>query len=397
MISVDEALARILALIPPPVAETVPLARASGRVLAAPLVARLSQPPFDASAMDGYAVRAADVRLGQPLRLIGVAQAGQRFAGMMTEGQCVRIFTGAPLPIGADAVVMQEDAVANGNEIRFTILPAIGQSVRSRGNDFADGRKLLPAGAVLTPARLSLAAAANCASISVTRRPRIAILATGDELVSPGTSPGPDQIIASNSFGLAPLFAPHAAEILDLGIVRDDRKALEAALLRAFDTGVDVLVTTGGASVGDRDFVQEALVDLGVKLDFWKIAMRPGKPLMFGTRGKTLIFGLPGNPVSAMVTGTVIVLPALRRLTGGADPLGHRLWLPLATALAANGPRRHFLRGHLIGSPSGTMVSPIAQTDSGHTSSLAEADVLIVQTENDAGLPSGGMVETILL
>ena len=397
MISVDDALARILALIPPPVAQTVPLAQASGRVLAAPLVARLSQPPFDASAMDGYAVRATDVRPGQPLRLIGVAQAGQRFAGMMTAGQCVRIFTGAPLPLGADAVIMQEEAVANGNEIRFTSIPALGQSVRARGNDFAEGQRLLPPGTVLTPARLSLAAAANCASIAVTRRPRIAILATGDELVTPGTSPGPDQIIASNSFGLAALFARHAAEILDLGIVHDDRKALETALLRAFDAGVDVLVTTGGASVGDRDFVQEALVDLGGTLDFWKIAMRPGKPLMFGTRGKTLIFGLPGNPVSAMVTGIVIVLPALRQLTGRTEILDRRLWLPLDAALPPNGPRRHFLRGRLHIEPTGTSVALIAETDSGHTSSLAMADVLIVQPENDPGQPEGAPVEVILL
>lgn len=397
MISVDDALARIFALIPSPVAETVPLARASGRVLAAPLVAAHSQPPFDASAMDGYAVRAADVSAGQPLRLIGVAQAGQRFAGMMAPGQCVRIFTGAPLPIGADSVIMQEDAIANGNEIRFAKAPSIGQSVRLRGNDFADGQQLLSAGTVLTPARLNLAAAANCPTVTVTRRPRIAILATGDELVAPGSTPGPDQIVASNSFGLAPLLVPFAADIIDLGIVRDDRRELEAALLRAFDAGVDVLVTTGGASVGDRDFVQEALVDLGVKLDFWKIAMRPGKPLMFGTRGKTLIFGLPGNPVSAMVTATVVALPALRQLTGETNPLGQRLRLPLAAALPPNGSRRHFLRARLQDSPAGTMVSPIAQTDSGHTSSFAMAEALIIQPEDDPGRPLGALVELILL
>jgi len=322
-----------------------------------------------------------------------VVTAVTTYAGLCEQGWA----PGEPGKPNQDCVIMQEDAVANGNEIRFAKTPAIGQSVRPRGNDFADGQQLLPAGAVLTPARLSLAAAANCPALTVTRRPRLAILATGDELVPPGTTPGPDQIVASNSFGLAPLLAPYAAEIIDLGIVRDDRRALETALLRAFDAGVDVLVTTGGASVGDRDFVQEALVDLGVKLDFWKIAMRPGKPLMFGTRGKTLIFGLPGNPVSAMVTATIVALPALRHLTGEANPLGRRLWLPLADPLRPNGPRRHFMRARLQDSPAGSVVSAIAETDSGHMSSFAMADALIVQPEDDPGRPEGALVEVVLL
>ncbi|MEO8884279.1 MAG: gephyrin-like molybdotransferase Glp, partial [Devosia sp.] len=301
MISVDEALSRIFALLPSPTAEAVDLTGAAGRVLAAPLTAAHGQPPFDASAMDGYAVRAADVIAGHPLRLIGTAQAGQRFSGMMNAGQCVRIFTGAPLPIGADAVIMQEEAIADGAEISFSAAPKSGQYVRPRGGVFAEGDSLLPSGTMLTPARLALAAAANRPRLSVARRPRIAVLANGDELVAPGVSPGPDQIVASNSFGLMPLFSPFAETVIDLGIVRDDFTALTAALRRGFDLGIDVLVTSGGASVGERDYVQEALKSLGVTLDFWKIAMRPGKPLMFGTLGQTLIFGLPGNPVSALV------------------------------------------------------------------------------------------------
>src|SRR5690606_8627530 len=266
--------------------------------------------------MDGYAVRAADIVPGKPMFLAGTAQAGQRFTGMMQRGECVRIFTGAPLPIGADTVIIQEDAVAHGNQITFSVPPRPGQNIRRKGFDFAEGRELLPAGEPLTPAMLNLAAAANNAELSVTRRPRIAILATGDELVAPGTPLGPDQIVASNSAGLIPLLAPYASTIVDLGIAPDDKREIENAILGAFDYGVDVLITTGGASVGDRDYVQEVLRDLGVDLDFWKILMRPGKPLMFGTRGKTLVFGLPGNPISAMVTAEIFIKPALRHWLG---------------------------------------------------------------------------------
>lgn len=398
MISVEEAQARILAVVPAVVPELVALRDANGRVLAASLKAAHTQPPFDSSAMDGYAVRAADVTPGIPLRMIGTSQAGQRFVGMMGPGHCVRIFTGAPMPIGADAVIMQEEATANGTEISFLATPRIGQSVRARGNDFHQGQELLPAGFRLTPAALNLAASANQPAVTVARRPRIAVLATGDELVAPGRSPGPDQIIASNSYGLIPLFAPHAAEVMDLGIVRDDVAAIEAALLQALDAGVDIIVTTGGASVGERDFIQDVLIDLGVKLDFWKIAMRPGKPLMFGTRGKTLIFGLPGNPVSALVTATIIVLPALRAFAGDADPMPPYLGLPLAGPLPANGPRTHFIRANLARDNSGqTWAVPLSQTDSAHSSSLALSDALIVHPANDPGRETGAIVEVVML
>lgn len=398
MISVDEALDRIFLQLDAPQPETVPLARAHRRVLAEPLVATHTQPPFDASAMDGYAVRAAEVVPGRPLRLAGTSQAGQRFVGMMEQGQCVRIFTGAPLPIGADAVIMQEQAHADGNLVSFEKTPPVGHSIRRRGHDFQQGQELLRAGVTLTPAMLNLAASANYPALTVTKRPRIAILATGDELVAPGGTLGPDQIIASNSFGLIPLLSPYADKIVDLGIVPDDKKRLESALLGAFDYGVEVVVTTGGASVGERDYVREVLVDLGVKLDFWKLKMRPGKPLMFGTRGSTLVFGLPGNPVSAMVTATVILRPALRQMTGHSDPFWPQLGLPLATDLPPNGPRRHFMRGTLGRDDRGLMrVTPISETDSSHSSSLAMADVLIVQPEDDPGQPAGRVVEVIPL
>jgi molybdopterin molybdotransferase len=398
MISVDEALDRIFLQLDTPQPETVPLARAHRRVLAEPLVARHTQPPFDASAMDGYAVRAAEAASGQALRLAGTSQAGQRFVGMMERGQCVRIFTGAPLPIGADAVIMQEQARADGNLISFEKAPAPGQNIRRRGHDFLQRQELLPAGVTLTPAMLNLAASANYPALTVTKRPKLAILATGDELVAPGGTLGPDQIIASNSYGLNALLAPFADKIVDLGIIPDDKAKLESALLGAFDYGVDVVVTTGGASVGERDYVRDVLLDLGVKLDFWKLKMRPGKPLMFGTRGSTLVFGLPGNPVSAMVTATVILRPALRQMSGHADPFWPQIGLPLAAALPPNGPRRHFMRGTLDRDERGLLrVTPISETDSSHSSSLALADVLIIQPEDDPGQPAGAIVDVIPL
>jgi len=398
MISVDEALDRIFTRIPTPLPETVPLGRAHKRVLARPLVAQHTQPPFDASAMDGYAVRAADVAPGRPLFLAGTSQAGARFTGMMQRGECVRIFTGAPLPIGADAVIMQEDSTARGNQVTFEKAPPPGRSVRRKGFDFVAGTELLPAGVPLTPAMLNLAAAANHAELTVTKRPRLAILATGDELVPPGSELGADQIVASNSYGLTPLLAPYAEKVVDLGIVPDDKRQLETALLGAFDYGVEVLITTGGASVGERDYVQEVLRDLGVALDFWKILMRPGKPLMFGTRGKTLVFGLPGNPVSAFVTATVLVRPALRLMTGHTDPFWPFLGVPLAADLPPNGERRHFVRGRLSRNEIGFLeVVPIAEIDSNHSTSLAAADALIVQPENDPGKGPGEIVEIIPL
>ena len=398
MISVDEALDRIFLQLDPPASESVPLARAHRRVLAEPLVARHNQPPFDSSAMDGYAVRAAEVSLDRPLKLAGTSQAGARFTGMMEHGQCVRIFTGAPMPIGADAVVIQENTSAAGNQISFTAVPKPGQNIRRLGMDFTRGQTLLDAGAPLTPAMLALAASANQPTLTVTKRPRLALIATGDELVPPGTSLGNDQIVASNSYGLIPLLGGYAEKVVDLGIVPDDKAKIEQALIGAFDYGVDVLITTGGASVGERDYVREVLIDLGVKLDFWKLMMRPGKPLMFGTRGSTLVFGLPGNPVSAMVTATVLLRPALRQMTGHQDPFWPEMSVPLAEDLPPNGERRHFLRGRLRRSDVGFLeVMPIRETDSAHSTSLAEATALIVQPEGDPGMRAGDMVDVIPL
>jgi molybdopterin molybdotransferase len=398
MISLDDALDRIFTRIPTPLPEKVPLTRAHRRVLLKPLLAKRTQPPFDASAMDGYAVRAAEIVPGKPVFLAGTSQAGARFTGMMQSGECVRIFTGAPMPIGADAVIIQEQATANGNQVSFAKPAEPEQMVRKKGHDFVEGTELLEPGMSLTPAMLNLAAAANYPEIEVARRPKLAILSTGDELMPPGSELGPDQIVASNAYGLVPLLSTYADKVVDLGIVRDDRTALEKAILGAFDWGADVLITTGGASVGERDYVQEALRELGVNLDFWKIAMRPGKPLMFGTRGRTLVFGLPGNPISAFVTAVTVVRPALRQMTGHTDPFWPFMGVPLAGTLPANGDRRHFRRGKLSRNEIGFLeVTPIAETDSNHSSSLAQADALIIQPEDSPGIEAGDIVEIIPL
>lgn len=393
LLPVEDALAAILARVPAVSPERVDLAAAAGRVLAAPIIANHDQPPFNASAMDGYAMRAADVAPDAWLEMIGMSQAGAGFAGLVGPGQAVRIFTGAPVPEGADTVIMQEEAVRDAEKVRFTAPARLGHSIRPRGNDFSIGDVLVDAGTTLTPMQIAVAAAANCAGVGVARRPRVALLATGDELVLPGTPLGPDQIVASNSFGLAPLLAPYAGAIADLGIVGDDVEALRATLASAFDGEPDILVTTGGASVGEHDLVQDVLKDLGVTLDFWRINMRPGKPLMFGTRGKTLVFGLPGNPVSAMVTAIVFILPALRHWLGQSPRAPWRL--PLLAPTPPNSARRHFMRAELMHTATGPALMPIAQTDSGHTSSLARADMLIVQPEHDPGQPIGALVDAL--
>jgi molybdopterin molybdotransferase len=393
LLPVEEALARILAIVPAPVGVDVPIGQAAGRVLIDPVVAHHDQPPFAASAMDGYAVRAEEVEPGKSIPVVGTSQAGAGYAGPMPQGSAVRIFTGAPMPDGADAVIMQEDAARTGDMVQFSVSVKAGRSVRAKGYDFSNWSVLVPAGVALTPARLALAAAANYASVKVARPPRIALLASGDELVAPGSPLGADQIVSSNSLGLAALFAPYGCQIQDFGIARDTPEALAEALSGAFQFAPDILITTGGASVGDLDLVRPALEAQGVDIDFWRIRMRPGKPLMFGRRGATLVFGLPGNPVSALVTAAVFLRPAVRAFLG----LGQQAprLLPLASATGPAGPRRHFQRARLIDTDRGLSVDPILETDSGHLSSLADADVLLIQPEDDPGQPVGALVPVI--
>lgn len=393
LLPVQDALKAILARIPEVTSESVQLAEAQGRVLSAPVIAAHDQPPFHASAMDGYAMRAADVTEGAALRVVGMSQAGAGYDGNIGPREAVRIFTGAPLPQGADTVIMQEEAVRDGDTVRFTAPARLGHSVRPRGNDFATGDLLIDTGTRLSAMQIAVAAAANRAMLDVARRPNVALVATGDELVLPGQPLGVDQIVASNSFGLAAMIAPYAGAVVDHGIIPDQADLLRSRLDAALSAKPDILITTGGASVGEHDLVQATLKALGVSLDFWRINMRPGKPLMFGTLGQTLVFGLPGNPVSAMVTAIAFVKPALRAWLG--LPEAEHWRLPLAAPTPANTARRHFMRARLVQTPTGPALLPIAQTDSGHTSSLAHADTLIVQPEYDPGQPAGSIVEAI--
>ena len=396
LLSVDDALARVLDGIAPLAAETIPLAQADGRVLAEPILARRDQPPFSSSVMDGYALRSTDAAIGATLNQVGVSQAGARYSGTVGPGECVRIFTGAPIPDGADAVIMQEETKASGSSITLNAKVSASQNIRPQGYDFRDGQAVLPIGTVLGPATLALAASANAAQCKVVRRPIVALVATGDELVAPGETPGPDQIVSANSVALAALCARAGAEVRDLGIVRDDPASLAQTFEAALSGGADILVTTGGASVGEHDFVQAALKEIGVDIGFWRIAMRPGKPLMFGRRGQSLVFGLPGNPVSAIATAMVFVVPPLHALLGRPQTQWGRL--PLLGNLPANGIRRQFIRARYGFEEHGERaIIPAPAGDSGHLSSLAQAEAFIVQPENDEGKSNGDFVQVIPL
>jgi molybdopterin molybdotransferase len=389
MLSVDEALARLLADAAPLPAETVPLATAAGRILAEPLAARLTQPPFDASAMDGYAIRWVD-RAG-PWRLIGEAAAGRGWADELGSGEAVRIFTGAPLPTGADTVMVQEDVAVEGGMVRLAGdgPPAPGAHIRRAGQDFRTGDPVAEGGDILTAARIGLVAAAGHGAVPVVRRPRVTLIATGDELVPPGTAPGPDGIVSSNGVMLAALLATAGADVTDAGIVPDRRDALAAA----FDAAAgDIIVTVGGASVGDHDLVVPVLREQGAEIDFWKIAMRPGKPMLSGRLGGRRVVGLPGNPVSAFVCAVLFLVPLVRRLGGRPAGLPHQT-LRLATPLAANGPRQDHLRGRRTSGG----VEAFARQDSALLSVLARADTLIVRPPGAPAAAIGEAVQCILL
>ncbi|RMD47565.1 MAG: molybdopterin molybdenumtransferase MoeA, partial [Alphaproteobacteria bacterium] len=371
MISFEQALSEVLALADPPLAtEALPLAECAGRVLRADVIARRDQPPFPASAMDGYAMRAADARPGARLRVVGESAAGHRFTGRVGPGEAVRILTGAPLPEGADRVVIQEDVTREGDDIIIGEGLDAGPHVRPAGNDFAAGHRLA-APRRLRPADLALAAAMDAPRLTVSRRPEVAIIATGDELVMPGEDPGPDQIIASNSFGLAAMVEAEGGIARLLPIAPDRPEALAAVLELAADA--DLVVTSGGASVGDHDLVLPVARRLGLETSFYKVAMRPGKPLMAGRLGDARFLGLPGNPVSAMVCGHLFMRPLLRAMAGlPAAPLPSRR-LPLAAPVGPNGPRRHFMRARLEAGPAGTQVRVFERQDSALLSVLAEA------------------------
>ena len=397
MLSVDQARQRILEALHPLGGETVALGLGLGRVLAEDVTARLTQPPVAMSAMDGYAVRAADVaQVPASLTVIGEAPAGGAFAGTVGAGQAVRIFTGGPVPRGADAVVIQEDTDRQGATVVVKEAAALKQNIRDAGIDFTTGQVVLKRGQMLSVRAIALAAAANHAWLTVGRRPRVAILATGDELVKPGEPLGPNQIISSNGPGLSAFVRACGGEPVDLGIAPDDPQALRAIAARA--TGVDLFVTIGGASVGDHDLIQSVLGEIGLKVDFWKIAMKPGKPLMFGAFNGIPMVGLPGNPVSALVCAILYLRPAILALQGAADTAIPIARAKLAQALKANNFREDFLRATLSqGSHGEAIVSPLAVQDSSMLLALTRADCLLRRPPDAPAVAAGEWVPIVPL
>lgn len=386
-IPLEEAQERLLAGVRPLEAEEVSVGEASGRVLAEPLLARRTQPPADLSAMDGYAL------LGSgPWEIIGESRCGAPFSGAIDEGQAIRISTGALMPEGADTVLLQEDAARQDDQLSLAGDPPVaGKHIRRAGLDFRDGDMVLNAGLRLNPARIALALSAGHASVSVRRRPVVAVLDCGDELTDDPANCAAHQIPASNGAMLCAMIAQAGGDARRIGPVGDDRQALASALAKA--EAADVVVTTGGASVGDHDLVQPALKDWGAELDFWRVAIKPGKPLMVAQRGNAHVLGLPGNPVSAYVTASLFLLPLLRALCGMPDPLPRRTTLQAASDLPAIGMRREFIRAYW----GEHGVSPVDQQDSSALFALSRANVLIDRPANADEIKAGTDVPVILL
>lgn len=380
MISVEEALARCLALVTPLPAEAVGLRQSIGRMMASPTIADRDQPPFAASAMDGYAVTGDPVP-GDSFTVVGTAQAGKAYLGTVNPGQAVRIFTGAPVPFGTNRVVIQEDVTVSSDTITLKPNPDTARHIRPLGQDFKVGDRLAPRR--IGPNDLALLAAMNMAQVQVHRRPTVAIIATGDELVMPGEVPNPDQIICSNSFTIAALVEADGGIARILPIARDTEGELRAVLSLAADA--DLIVTIGGASVGDHDLVGPVLESLGMTRAFWKIAMRPGKPLMAGRLNGTPILGLPGNPVSSIVCAHLFVRPLVRALQNRPDvaPIPHEA--TLGADVEPNGPRAHYMRARL----SDGVITPFDRQDSALIRILSEANALLIRPMGDAAQKAG--------
>ena len=379
MLSVEEALAHVLAGLGRIESEIIPLEDGFNRFLAEGVAAHITQPPFDASAMDGYAVQASDLNeVPCDLRVIGDAAAGHPFEGEVGAGQAVRIFTGGAVPGGADTIVIQEVTQREADTVTVKERAGHGAFVRLRGFDFAEGDVLLEAGRKLLARDLSLAAAMNVTQLSVRRKPVVAILATGDELVMPGEELKPGQIISSNSYGLAAMIEGAGGRPEQIGIARDTEQSLAEHISRA--SHADILLTIGGASVGEHDLVQGVLEAAGMTLDFWKIAMRPGKPLMYGQLGNQRVLGLPGNPVSAMVCSRIFLIPMLEKMLGSTESSTTLKTALLGAGLEKNGPRQHYMRATLENGPDGAaVVTPVRSQDSSLLSPLSQADCLIVR------------------
>ncbi|WP_395021605.1 gephyrin-like molybdotransferase Glp [Dongia sp.] len=402
MLSVKEATDRILAAFAPLGPEVVALDQAVGRVLAQPVTARLAHPPQAVSAMDGYAVRSADVQqLPLRLKIVASIAAGTLPERAIGAGEAARIFTGAALPQGADAIVIQENTEKDGDHVRIVDGGAAiqGKHIRTAGNDFAEGQLGIPAGSRLTPSDIGLAAAMNWPWLTVARKPRVAIISTGNELVQPGETLKPGQIIASNGFALAAFVTQCGGEAINLGIARDEESALADLIDRA--AGADLLLTSGGASVGEHDLVQSVLRAKGMALDFWKIAMRPGKPLMFGTLGTAAgalkVIGLPGNPVSAIVTSTLFVGPAIARMLGVTELGPHIVKARLAIDLPANDQRQDYLRSSVIEDERGFVATPFGKQDSAMLSALSKSGGLVIRPPNSPAIKAGTEVEMVRL
>ena len=390
LLSVAEALERVLEHAAPLPAEEVPLSAAAGLVLAYPVKARRTQPPADLSAMDGYAVRASDV--ADPpvkLKVIGEVAAGRPFTHPVGPGEAARIFTGGVMPQGADAVVIQEHAKRDGEYVTLEKSSPKGRHIRVQGLDFKAGDVLLKAGHRLTPRDLALAAGMNHPFVPVHRRPKIALFATGDELVPPGCEPAAGQIVSSNNFALEALARSEGADVTDLGIVGDRLDDTVDAVRRARDGGADILVTSGGASVGDYDLVQKAFTAEGMKLSFWRLALRPGRPLMYGRLGAMDVLGVPGNPVSAFVCGFLFLVPLIRRLIGRTDlerPIELAL---LGVDLPENDERADYMRATLTNGPQGLVATPFPIQDSSMMAPLAKADCLMIREPYDPAAKIG--------
>jgi molybdopterin molybdotransferase len=399
LMPVADALSAILAGAEPLAEEMVALDAAYHRTLTRDLAARRTQPPQAMSAMDGYAVRAADASdLNARLKLIGEVAAGRPFEGKVGANEAVRIFTGGVIPAGADAVVIQEDTRIEGDTITITEAARAGRHIRPAGADFREGDVLLAGGRRLTDRDLSLAASMNYPELPVRRRPKVALLATGDELVMPGTSPGPGQIVYSNGYALRALARAEGAETIDLGIAGDTLAATVAGIRRARDVGADILITTGGASVGDHDLVKASLEAEGVTMAFWRIAMRPGKPMMHGRLGAMRVIGLPGNPVSSYVCALLFLIPLIRSLFGRTDVHLVREEALLGRDLAANDQREDYLRAHLQERDDGALIAtPVTHQDSSLLGNLAAANVLVIRPPFAPAAPKGERCEILRL
>jgi len=378
---VAEALQRVLegaTALPP---EPAPLAEATGRVLAADVAALRTQPPGDVSAMDGYAIRGADIaETPTQLNVIGEVAAGHPFDGTVGPGQAARIFTGGLMPSGADTVVIQELVTRDRDVINIGKPTAKGKNVRLRGLDFNEGDVLLSKGRLLTGRDVMLAAAMNHPTLHVHRRPRVAVLATGDELVPPGSKPAAGEIVYSNGFALMAIARGEGAEVIDLGIARDRLEDITAAVRRAREAQADILLTSGGASVGEHDLVQKALATEGLQLSFWRVALRPGRPMLNGRLGGMHVLGVPGNPVSAYVCAFLFLVPLIRRLAGRADLQPTAESARLGRELPANDERADYLRATLQKAPDGALIAtPLSAQDSSMMANLARADCLVVR------------------